>query len=540
MNKKTIIKFTCEICGKESEKQIRHLEVKGNICRACLIKKYRESDKYKEDRKKTEQTNIERYGCKCSLGNKDIIRKREQTNLERYGATNPFSADSNLKDKILDIKKNKFEEGNYNNRKKARNTLLKNYGVEYTMQSPELLERSRQTSLEKYGKTSYTKTEEFKQKCQKAVDSRSPEERERINNSRKESLLKKFGVDNGFDLEQTRISLQKRFTEPDFFRNRALKLSQKRSKKEPINGIFADSIWEENFIKSHPGCKRGPCIEYKDENNKIHHWNIDFEWEGKLYEIKNPWMLREDNFWPGHSRLKFSLSKNLGIRWYLWNPGNWKWPILNKIEEFKSKECHVGKLKNPWEGFNDPFLKFKAEENLAKYITWPNMFEKFLKFGADIMLYERFTIAKIAPKVTEGPKSDGFKHFRHALKELKWNIKGVYNPCAGFGNALIAAKNMGFETRGADVNPKLIEFFGWEYRDVLKEKIILPEDWIVWTSPPVLDKETWGQNIEIKPMNWWYDKIQENVTASHYIFVNGTNDPTGGLFGNKNRKALFI
>lgn len=35
-------------------------------------------------------------------------------------------------------------------------------------------------------------------------------------------------------------------------------------------------------------------------------------------------------------------------------------------------------------------------------------------------------------------------------------------------------------------------------------------------------------------------KLKEKIKAPHYIFVNGTNDSTGGLFGNKNRKVLFL
>jgi hypothetical protein len=166
------------------------------------------------------------------------------------------------------------------------------------------------------------------------------------------------------------------------------------------------------------------------------------------------------------------------------------------------------------------------------------MLEKFLKKGPDKMLYERFTIAKIAPKVTVGSKHEAKKHLIEA--QSRWGkLAGVINPCAGFGGWAAAANELQLPVVGRDINPFLIDQFGWEYCDLLTCDPV-STDYIVWCSPPVYDKETWGQSIELKSAEWWYSLIQEKIRAPHYIFVNGTDDPSGGLFGNKRRKAIFI
>ena len=56
-----------------------------------------------------------------------------------------------IKEKGKQIKLEKYNDVNYNNRKKAENTMLEKYGVKYSMQSNELKEKSEQTCLIKYG-----------------------------------------------------------------------------------------------------------------------------------------------------------------------------------------------------------------------------------------------------------------------------------------------------------------------------------------------------------------------------------------------------
>ena len=459
----------------------------------------------KEVQSKIKKTNLEKYGHEYSFN----FEKIKKTNLEKYGVDNPWKS-KQIRDTIKQTNLEKY--GSYNPlgskdiRKKIKQTMINKYGKEYSAQIPEI-KKKQVDSWKKTSKVTRLKTEK--------------------------TFLKKYGVKNVLQNKEIINKLKRTWENktPKELRNLSIKRSKTRSKLESVNGIYCDSTWEQNFVKTHPGCKRGPVIKYIDENNKKRYWNIDFEWEGKLYEIKNPWMLKEDNMWPGHSKQKFLVSKDLGIRWYLWNPGNWNWPKLDLITEFRSKECHVGKMKNPWEGFNDPILRFKAEENLAKELGYGGNLLKRLLNGKPIneMIVDRFTIAKIAPKISR-------KSYREIISEIKNSglnySNGIICPCAGFGGVKQAAKELGLSFEGYDLNEFLCKYFKYEQRDLLNSNPIIT-DKLCWASPPHEDKETWGDSIPIETKEWWYNKVQENIISSAgYVFSNRSDKTrNNGLFG---------
>lgn len=103
------------------------------------------------------ETNLEKYGCTCTVHNKEIREKVVSTNLERYGVEVP-SKNEQIKEK-------------------TKQTFLLNYGVDNPNKSKEVRDKTRQTCLDKYGVTSPLGDLEVK---------------ERI----KETLLERYGVDN--------------------------------------------------------------------------------------------------------------------------------------------------------------------------------------------------------------------------------------------------------------------------------------------------------------------------------------------------------
>jgi hypothetical protein len=329
------LKTHCIKCGiiiKDSHK--------SGLCKKCS--QLGISRNSPESIQKRKETCIKKYGVDNPFKSKEIQEKIKQTNLEKYGVEYSFQSENN-KEKSKQTMKEKYgghSSANIQVKEKLKKTNLERYGVEYTYQSENNKEKSRKTKLERYGSETFNNREKASQTC-----------------------LERYGVNNAGKAGSFTLSNTLQEKDSEFYRLRAQRASRKIS--IIINGVYADSSWEENFIKSHSGCVRGPIIEFIDNDNKKRKWLVDFEWEGKLYEVKNPWLLNEENIWPGNSRLKFSLSKELGVRWYLWNPGTWRQPKLDKIEEFK------------------------IEENLAKYIVWPGMLEKFFNKKGDKMLYEK-------------------------------------------------------------------------------------------------------------------------------------------------------
>ena len=89
--------------------------------------KNKSDDEIEKMNNQLEYTNLQKYGCKRPLQNKDIHKKMENTNLQKYGKTNVF-ANEEIKEK-------------------SKNTCLNKYGVENAMQYQEIKDKVNKTSL---------------------------------------------------------------------------------------------------------------------------------------------------------------------------------------------------------------------------------------------------------------------------------------------------------------------------------------------------------------------------------------------------------
>lgn len=98
----------------------------------------------KNHRDRIDNTNLNRYGTKCSLSVPEIKEKATNTIKEKYGVDNVFKSK-----KIW---------------KKIKQNNIKKYGVENPFQIEEVKEKIKQTNLEKYGKEHVNTfgSEEFK------------------------------------------------------------------------------------------------------------------------------------------------------------------------------------------------------------------------------------------------------------------------------------------------------------------------------------------------------------------------------------------
>ena len=153
-------KPTCPVCGKNTP-FIKFTKGYKSFCsRECAWKGTREKAKNTmieryggvgyaspETRKKIISTNRERYGCECSLQNRDVREKAKKTNLERYGATSPAQSEM--------VKE------------KTKRTMLERYGVEHALQSEQFLNKSKQTRKNHFGEKLHRKPKIVERKPQK-------------------------------------------------------------------------------------------------------------------------------------------------------------------------------------------------------------------------------------------------------------------------------------------------------------------------------------------------------------------------------------
>ena len=210
-------------------------------------------------------------------------------------------------------------------------------------------------------------------------------------------------------------------------------------------------------------------------------------------------------------------------------PGTKKWPADHPIWD-----CNVAGKPSPREAWNNPEYLIKAIDNLYymlvkglfDYTSWVMQIQDALYHMdhkiLEVVLY-RFTIAKIAPKVTALMPST----FEKILKESGKDISnGIYCPMAGFGGIIEGAKryyeknNINAEIEAYDINPIFCKYYGWIQRDVLAQHIKTNKT--VFVCPPFgPNTERWKGTPDTMYYEFeeWVKLIKEYIDAPDYIFV---------------------
>lgn len=210
-------------------------------------------------------------------------------------------------------------------------------------------------------------------------------------------------------------------------------------------------------------------------------------------------------------------------------PGTKKWPADHPIWD-----CNVAGKLSPREAWNNPEYLIKAIDNLYymlvkglfDYTSWVMQIQDALyhmdRKILEVVLY-RFTIAKIAPKVTALMPST----FEKILKESGKDISnGIYCPMAGFGGIIEGAKryyeknNIDAEIEAYDINPIFCKYYGWTQRDILAQHIKTNKT--VFVCPPFgPNTERWKGTPDTMYYEFeeWVKFIKEYIDAPDYIFV---------------------
>lgn len=200
-------------------------------------------------------------------------------------------------------------------------------------------------------------------------------------------------------------------------------------------------------------------------------------------------------------------------------------------------DCRIARSISPKEAWESPEYIGKAVDNLiyilnktinsSKYINWfTNIENTFLRgdiLGILRIILNRFTVAKIAPKVTALAPST----FLSIIDKSKIDISnGIYCPMAGFGGIVRGAeewfRNHKKEPKieAYDINPIFCNYFGWIQKDVLSDYV--KTDKTVFVCPP------FGENTErwlgtpddmYYSFEEWAKLIKEHIDAPQYIIV---------------------
>lgn len=164
----------CEICGKErlvKNANIYKMEdgqlISTSACSKECIKK------------KTEATNLKKYGTTNVFASEEIKQKIKETNLEKYGVEHVFQKESPI-------------------RKEINQKNLEIYGAEYPLQSKEIQEKIEETNLEKLGVRRPFESQKIQEKIiQNNLDNygvRSTLELEEVKVKSRDTSLRKYGA----------------------------------------------------------------------------------------------------------------------------------------------------------------------------------------------------------------------------------------------------------------------------------------------------------------------------------------------------------
>lgn len=159
-------KQTClERYNVENPSQLN--EVKKKKEETC-IKHYGKSYYFQTDegKEKIQQTCLEKYGCRYASQSQEVKEKIEQTNLKKYGFKSHNSSEEVKQHKVESYLKNHGYAYNFQDpavKERIKNTSLKRYGVENPGGSEIAQEKARQTKLERYGDAYYNNREKARQ-----------------------------------------------------------------------------------------------------------------------------------------------------------------------------------------------------------------------------------------------------------------------------------------------------------------------------------------------------------------------------------------
>ena len=501
----------------------------------------------------------------CAMHDQSIKQQVFNTKELLYGDKN-----YNNKEKLIDTLSKRTDEEIRNITKKSKQTrLLKNDGKYF---SDESINKIKETTYNRYGVDSFTKTQIFRDLISEHQDTiqtkqyKTKKKNHSFNSSNIERELEKYFIENNINyISQYRsdkypfscdfyfpdsnyyIEIQGNWTHGDHPFDKCniddIKTLNEWENKSKESAFYKKAIyvWTEHDVK-----KRN--IAKENEINYLEIFSCDFAFcleqmmSNKVFAIKPKYKITEEQL----------------IEWCLNNPfpGNNKWEANHPIwkcyvpgqsspyDAWYNKKC-VGKaVKNLFQTLDRCINESKEDSFVKRHLCVINscIIENNKIISSDKRLLElvlaRFTIAKIASKVTAISPTDCMNIFDESGIDLsKYN--GIYVPMAGFGGIVEGykrwlKKNDSIDKisniEAYDINKSFCDWYGWKQRDMLES--IIETDKVCIVCPPFgKNYEHWvdssedgiSQNVinDMADITFieWYSLIKKHVKAPAYIII---------------------
>lgn len=527
--------------------------------------------------------------CKICGNAVNFETRKNQWGYHIYCSGECAMKDENIKQQMFNTKEFLYGDRNYNNKEKLIQTisertidekrqiaekskqtrLLKNNGKYFSNES---LNKIKDTTFNRYGVDSFPKTQMFRDtisKQQSTIQSKQYKTKKKnksFNSSKIELELEKYFVEMGINyVSQYRsdkypfacdfyfpdsnyyVEIQGSWTHGShpFDCNNIDDINCLNEWKTKESAFYKKAIyvWTEHDVK-----KRNIAKENRIKYLEIFSCNFDICLEqlilNKVFEVNPNYIVTETQL----------------VKWCLKNPlpGNNKWDANHPIWK-----CYVPGQPSPYDAWNDEKCIRKAVKNMLKTIDrciTESKEDSFVKrhLGALnscviengeivksdnlllVLVLARFTIAKIASKVTAISPTDCMRIFDESNIDLsKYN--GIYVPMAGFGGIVEGYKrwlkknDSNYNEKisnieAYDINKSFCDWYGWDQKDMLQS--IVETDKVCIVCPPFgKNYEHWVDNSEdgisqdvIDRMSditfiEWYGLIKKHIKAPAYIII---------------------
>lgn len=487
----------CEVCGKEFE-----IEIKGNHadrktcseeCRYIATAQNKDTEAMKANLKKTM---LERYGVENAMHLQSSKDKMKATLDAKYGGA--YTATDEYKERI-------------------KATSIERYDTDHWLMSDAIKDKRKQTIEERYGTDNVFKLESVKKKS-------------------RQSLLAKYGVEYPSQ-------------SPEIHRRKMI------NKKNNIayDGKLFDSSYEMQFYNFLLQLGYSDIIQTQvpisfEYEGKSHVLLIDFKVGDLLFEVKGAHLLdgvfdhkqiipidvKLDVYKKNHVILitdktdkvddifgRPDSSRSNGFRY----SEKCQYPLIGiDIDLFSEQptfpyafdkpkcfyDVRVGGNLSAYDAFHDPKIRWKMIINRIEYV------------GGFIDNKQILT----AMNVTRTGKQPSWFSVEYAVNLIQKYCTSnvIVDPFAGWGARCDAARYLGKQYIGVDLNSELVDWHKSlgrpiELGDAKEFKYV--DNCSVFICPPYRDKEIYfeGQDTELSECQWLSIVMQNIPNATEYVMV---------------------
>jgi hypothetical protein len=489
---------------------------------------------------------------------------------------------------------------------KTRATMQKRYGVKYSWESATLRSKAQATMRERYGSSCYVQSDEYKERLDNIMDKVRNTNMSRYGAPvyTQSNEYKQNVNDIQFKIQSTMRDIYGAsvYTQSDDYKQNLDKIQAKKNATMRQNGTFNTSSVEEHvkgFDDFESQYNDDSCYPYlcdfydKDRDLFIevnaswthgYHWydvendaNICKKWKAKSEDstyyanalevftkrdVEKRECARVNNLnyvtlWDSDGMdadLWFAMGMPIGKDWereYSWLPYHYipedvdvskmrlSWRSLSAIVKdaqrkvFYKRELELWN-KNPLRNGKWGTVQAFLYANRYKYLN------KLPHELTDRMLLRAFRISGLHM---------GYTSFNSSLMRQvieKYNVKSVYDPCAGWGERMMTCGKLGVSYEGCDINSELFEGYKKLYElidgfkpvlhnnDSANQLVVSDVDAII-TCPPYKGIEVYSdngaENLSDEEFAAWWSEVVKNCSFSKAkVFAVQTNQACRKVF----------